>query len=209
MLVTKICLRHLGMREYLETWRQMQAFTNSRTPDTPDELWILEHLPVYTQGLNGKPEHILSAREIPVVETDRGGQATYHGPGQLIIYPLIDLRRKNLGVRTLVSALENAAVNTLDQYGLKAAARSDAPGVYVEGEKIASVGIRVRRGCSYHGMSLNIAMDLAPFSGINICGHASLKPTQLNDLGGPDKVLEVSVPFVVQFAQLLDFVVVA
>lgn len=209
MFVTDIRLRHLGTRDYLETWRQMQAFTNSRTSDTLDELWILEHPPVYTQGLNGKPEHILYTGGIPVIETDRGGQATYHGPGQLIIYPLIDLQRKSLGVRTLVSAMENAAINTLDQYGLKAAARSDAPGVYVEQKKIASVGIRVRRGCSYHGLSFNVAMDLTPFSGINICGYPALEATQLVNLGGPDKVLEVSVPFVVQFAALLDCVLVA
>lgn len=203
MAVSDIRLRFLGLRDYVETWRAMQALTDTRDANTADELWVLEHPPVYTQGLNGQPEHILKPGDIPVVHSDRGGQATYHAPGQLIVYTLIDLRRKNLGIRALVSALENAAVNTLSQYGLKALTRPDAPGVYVNNRKIASLGIRVRRGCSYHGLSLNVAMDLAPFAGINICGYPALEATQLNDLGGPDRVLEVAVPLVRQLADLL------
>lgn len=204
MAVSDIRLRFLGVRDYVETWRAMQTLTDTRDADAVDELWVLEHPPVYTQGLNGQPEHILKPGDIPVVHSDRGGQATYHGPGQLIVYTLIDLRRKNLAIRALVSALENAAVNTLAQYGLKALTRPDAPGVYVNDRKIASLGIRVRRGCSYHGLSLNVAMDLAPFGGINICGYPTLEATQLNDLGGPDNLMEVAVPLVRQLADLLE-----
>ena len=208
MAASGIRLRYLGIRDYIETWRGMQAFTDAREADTADELWVLEHPPVYTQGLNGKAEHILNPGNIPVVHCDRGGQTTFHGPGQLIVYTLIDLRRKNLSIRALISALETSAVNTLNQYGLKALSRPEAPGVYVEQRKIGSVGIRVRRGCSYHGMSLNVAMDLAPFAGINICGFPALEATQLSDLDGPDKILEVAVPFVAQFSDSLGFTVV-
>jgi len=206
---SEIRLRYLGIRDYIETWREMQAFTDARDAHTADELWVLEHTPVYTQGLNGKAEHILNPGDIPVIHCDRGGQATYHGPGQLIVYTLIDLRRKNLSVRALVSALEDSAIDTLSQYGLQASSRPDAPGVYVDGRKIGSVGIRVRRGCSYHGMSLNVAMDLAPFAGINICGFPTLQATQISALDGPDKTLEVAVPFVARFADLLSCQVVA
>ncbi len=169
----------------------MRNFSAARDPDTPDELWLVEHPPVYTQGLKGKPEHLLRPGDIPVVATDRGGQVTYHGPGQLVVYCLIDLKRAELGIRKLVSSLENAVIELLAGYGVAAVARPEAPGVYVAGKKIASLGLRVRRGRSYHGLSLNVAMDLEPFSRINPCGYPGLGVTQLRDLAlvdDPDTV---------------------
>jgi lipoyl(octanoyl) transferase len=182
----------------------MKKFTEQRNPGTPDEIWLLEHPPVYTQGLNGKKEHVLDPGEIPVIHSDRGGQATYHGPGQLILYPLLDIRRRKIGVRRLVSLLEQSAIETLKQYGIQSHAKPEAPGVYVDSKKIASIGIRIRRGCSYHGMSLNVNVDLAPFEGIHICGFPSLRATRLADLGGPRNCHEVAVPLVHQFLSLLD-----
>ncbi|HEY5720672.1 MAG TPA: lipoyl(octanoyl) transferase LipB [Gammaproteobacteria bacterium] len=178
-------LRRLGRRDYLPTLRAMQAFTDSRGADSADELWLVEHPPVFTQGLNGRPEHLLDPGEIPVVPVDRGGQVTYHGPGQLVAYPLLDLRRRQLGVRELVLRLEFAVIDLLAGYGIEAVGRRDAPGVYVDGRKIASLGLRVRRGCSYHGLSLNVDLDLAPFARINPCGYAGLEVTRTADLGGP------------------------
>jgi lipoyl(octanoyl) transferase len=163
----------------------MQAFTDARDGDTPDELWLLTHPPVYTLGQAGRPEHLLAPGEIPVIRVDRGGQVTYHGPGQLVAYLLLDLRRAGLGVRRLVSLLEQSVIDLLGGYGIAAAARPDAPGVYVDGAKIASLGLRVRRGCSFHGLALNVDMDLAPFTRINPCGLPGLAVTQLVDLGGP------------------------
>ena len=172
-------LRWLGRADYAPTWRAMQSFTDARDADTPDEVWFLEHAPVFTQGLNGRPEHLLAPGDIPVVGIDRGGQVTYHGPGQLVVYTLIDLRRRGIGVRELVVALENAVVALAARHGIAAAGRRDAPGVYVGERKLASLGLRVRRGCSYHGLALNVDMDLEPFGRINPCGMAGLAMTQL------------------------------
>jgi lipoyl(octanoyl) transferase len=172
-------LRWLGRAEYAPAWRAMQSFTDARDADTPDEVWFLEHEPVFTQGLNGRPEHLLATGDIPVVGIDRGGQVTYHGPGQLVVYTMIDLRRHGTGVRDLVVALEHAVVVLAARHGITAAGRRDAPGVYVGGRKLASLGLRVRRGCSYHGLALNVDMDLEPFGRINPCGMAGLAMTQL------------------------------
>lgn len=168
----------------------MQDFTNQRDDATPDEIWLLEHEPVYTQGQAGKAEHLLHSTEIPVVQSDRGGQITYHGPGQLIAYLLLDLRRKGISVRELVSGLEQAVIALLARYGIQASARPDAPGVYVSGRKIASLGLRVRRGCSFHGVALNVNLDLTPFTHINPCGYAGLQMTQCSELAGPHSVAE-------------------
>jgi len=178
-------VRHLGLADYEPTWRAMQAFTETRGPDTRDEIWFLEHPPVFTLGLNGDPAHVLAPGDIPVIHIDRGGQVTYHGPGQLVVYPLVDLKRARLGIRDLVCALEQSVIETLAGYGIEAAARKGAPGVYVGERKIASLGLRVRRGCSYHGLAFNVAMDLEPFGRINPCGYAGLEVTQVADLGAP------------------------
>lgn len=164
-------------------WENMRAFTDSRDVSTADELWVVEHPSVYTLGQAGKREHILNPANIPIVETDRGGQVTYHGPGQIIVYTLFDLKRAKIGIRELVVRLENAVIDTLSQFNVTARGRRDAPGVYVGDAKIAALGLRVRRGCSFHGLSLNIDVDLAPFSGINPCGHVGLEVTSLNKLG--------------------------
>lgn len=178
-------LRWLGRRDFAATHAAMQEFTLTRTPEQPDELWFLEHDPVFTLGLNGKPEHLLAPGTIPVVKTDRGGQVTYHGPGQLVVYVLLDLARAGLNVRQLVSALEQAVIDTVAGWSIQAESRCDAPGVYVDGAKLASIGLRIRKGCSYHGLALNVAMDLAPFRRINPCGFAGLEVTELRALGGP------------------------
>lgn len=179
-------LRDLGRVDYQPTWKQMQEFTRKRDASTRDEIWFLEHPPVFTMGLNASDEHLLAPGEIPVVKIDRGGQVTYHGPGQLVVYPLLDLRRLELGVRALVTALEQAVVDTLAGFDISASARADAPGVYTDNNaKIASIGLRVRRNCSYHGLAFNVAMDLAPFQRINPCGFAGLAVTQVSELGGP------------------------
>ena len=175
--------RWLGRADYAPTWRAMQTFTDDRGAATPDEVWFLEHGPVFTQGLNGKREHLLAPGDIPVVGIDRGGQVTYHGPGQLVVYPLIDLRRRGIGVRGLVIALETAVIALAKAHGITASGRRDAPGVYVAGRKLASLGLRIRRGCSYHGLALNVDMDLEPFGRINPCGMAGLEMTQLAMLG--------------------------
>ncbi len=176
-------LRRLGLMAYEPVFQAMGDFTTARDAATPDELWLVQHPPVFTQGLNGKPEHLLNPGNIPVVQVDRGGQVTYHGPGQPVLYLLMDLKRAGLGVRQLVSLLEDSVVELLAGYGIDGYARPDAPGVYVAGRKLASLGLRVRRGCSYHGLALNAAMDLEPFSRINPCGHPGLEVTQLQDLG--------------------------
>ncbi len=182
-MTAAIEIRTLGNKEYEPLWREMQEFTNSRDSDTPDELWFAEHPPVFTLGLNASREHLLAPGDIQVIQIDRGGQVTYHGPGQLMIYPLIDLKRARLGIRDLVTALERSVVDLAAQYGIEATSRADAPGVYVGGKKIASVGLRVRRWCSYHGMALNVDMDIEPYSRINTCGYADLEVTDLRRLG--------------------------
>ena len=176
-------VRDLGLREYLPVFQAMQAFTAARLQSTQDELWLLQHFPVFTQGLNGKPEHLLAPGRIPVIPVDRGGQVTYHGPGQAVIYCLLDIKRAHLGVRQLVSILEQAVIDLLADYDIHAYARAEAPGVYVSGRKIASLGLRIRRARSYHGLSLNVDMDLEPFERINPCGYPGLEVTQLRDLG--------------------------
>ncbi len=175
-------LRRLGRVDYAACLAAMQDFTDRREADTPDELWLVEHPPVFTLGQAGKPEHVLDAGDIPVLRCDRGGQVTYHGPGQAVLYTLLDLKRADLGVKTLVSALEQAVIDLLASLGLTAERRVGAPGVYVAGAKIAALGLRVRRGCCYHGLSLNVAMDLAPFARINPCGYAGLAVTDLRAL---------------------------
>ena len=177
----ELILRTLGEQPYAETWEAMKRFTAERGPDTADELWFLEHPRVYTQGQAGKAEHILAPGDIPVIQVDRGGQVTYHGPGQLVVYLMIDLSRRKLGVRELVSAIEQAIVECLDKLGIAAAPRPDAPGVYVDRAKIASLGLRVRRGCSFHGLALNVAMDMEPFARINPCGFAGMPMCQVRD----------------------------
>lgn len=185
-------LRWLGRVDYEPTWQAMQRFTDQRGPQTPDEIWLLEHPPVFTLGMNADPSHVLGAGDIPVVRIDRGGQVTYHGPGQLVAYVLWDLKRAQLGVRALVTALERTVIGYVAGIGVHAVARRDAPGVYVDGAKLASVGIRVRRGASYHGLALNVSMGLEPFSRINPCGYPGLAVTQLAALGGPQDVAEVA-----------------
>ena len=177
-----LLLRRLGRRDYEDIWAAMRRFTDGRDAGTADELWLVEHPPVFTLGQAGRPEHLLEPGEIPVIRTDRGGQVTYHGPGQLVAYLLLDLRRAGLGVKRLVNTLEQAVVDLLAGYDIQAAARPDAPGVYVDGAKIASVGLRIRHGCSYHGIALNLDLDLAPFARINPCGHPGLAVTRLADL---------------------------
>lgn len=185
-------IKHLGLVDYVPTWKAMEQFTLERGPGIPDEIWFLEHPPVFTLGLAGKMEHVLAPGNIPVVHIDRGGQVTYHGPGQLVVYPLIDLRRLKLGVRQLVEALEDSVIDTLQGYGIAARNRRDAPGVYVDARKVCSIGIRVRRGCAYHGIAFNVAMDLEPFHRINPCGYEGLEMTQVSALGGPSSVLQVA-----------------
>ena len=179
-------VRDLGFRPLEDVWREMQAFTAARTTTTRDEIWFVEHPPVYTLGMRADPKHLLAPGDVPVVRIDRGGQVTYHGPGQVVAYVLLDLGRRVLNPRQLVQALENAVIDTVAGYGIEARARRDAPGVYVDGAKLAAIGLRVKRHCSYHGLALNVAMDLAPFAGINPCGYAGLTVTDLATLCGID-----------------------
>jgi lipoyl(octanoyl) transferase len=186
-----VIIRRLGMVDYLPTWQAMQRFTNERGHATEDEIWLLQHPPVFTLGMAADPGHVLGAGDIPLVQTDRGGQVTYHGPGQLVMYVLFDLRRSGLGVRDLVLLLERAVIELLAPHGVRAEGRRDAPGVYVEGRKLASLGLRIRRGASYHGLALNVDMDLSPFARINPCGLVGMQVTQLRQLGVPGSVEEV------------------
>jgi lipoyl(octanoyl) transferase len=179
----KLAVRALGRVEYEPTWRAMQDFTAQRTPDTPDEIWLLEHPPVYTQGQAGKPEHLIASTSIPVVPIDRGGQITYHGPGQVVAYVLVDLRRRGYGIRELVTRMEQAVIDLLAKQGVTAGRRTGAPGVYVNGAKIAALGLRVKHGCTYHGLALNVDMDLSPFDAINPCGYPGLAVTDCRRLG--------------------------
>ncbi|HEV7445048.1 MAG TPA: lipoyl(octanoyl) transferase LipB [Steroidobacteraceae bacterium] len=181
-------VRRLGLVEYEPTWRAMQRFTDERNAATPDEIWFLEHPPIFTLGMNASTAHVLVPGDIPVVQIDRGGQVTYHGPGQLVVYPLVDLRRAKLGVRDIVTALEKCVIQLAAEYGISAEARKEAPGIYVSGKKLGSVGIRVRRHSSYHGLAVNVNLDLEPFQRINPCGYQGLLMTQLSELGGPNTV---------------------
>lgn len=199
-----ITVKRLGRQDYETVWRMMQTFTQERDEGTDDEIWVVEHLPVYTLGLSGKREHLLNIEDIPVIETDRGGQVTYHAPGQLVVYLLLDIVRLKRGVREIVTLLEQAMIDTLSQYGIKAIAKPEAPGVYVDGEKIGSVGLRVKRGCCYHGLSFNNNMDLTPFKHINTCGYPDLEVTQLADLNVKIETYELAVPVVHQILQAIN-----
>lgn len=199
-------IKHLGLVDYEPTWRSMQAFTDTRSADTPDELWVVEHHPVYTQGLAGKPEHLLRLTDIPVVKTDRGGQVTYHGPGQLVVYLLIDFKRMQIGVRELVRRIEQSVIDMLARQGITANGDVNAPGVYVDGAKIASLGLRIKNGAVYHGLSLNVDMDLTPFSWINPCGYEGLRVTQMKDLGVNKSLAQVAELLLPQLEQHLTVV---
>ena len=196
-----LVVRDLGRRPYEPVWRAMQSYTDARGPDSEDELWLVEHDPVFTLGQAGKWEHVLAPGDIPVVPVDRGGQVTFHGPGQLVAYPLLDLRRLGIGVRELVHRIEQAAIDALAGWRIEAGRRDGAPGVYVGDAKVMALGLRVRRGCSFHGLAFNIAMDLAPYDRINPCGYQGLRVTQVLDLGGPGSVPEAAQALVPLLAQ--------
>ena len=198
-----VLVRRLGRQPYEPIWRAMQAFTDTRGPDTADELWVLEHDPVFTLGQAGKWEHVLMPGDIPVVPVDRGGQVTYHGPGQIVAYPLFDLRRLKVGVRELVCRIEQAIIDTLGTWNIVAVRRDGAPGVYVGDAKVAALGLRVRRGCSFHGLAFNVAMDLEPFHRINPCGYQGLAVTQVLDLGGPGSLAAVEAVLIGELARQL------
>lgn len=185
-------IKRLGTADYLDTWQAMKDFTNERSARTQDEIWLLQHPPVFTQGLAGRPEHLLKSNGIDVIKTDRGGQITYHAPGQLITYLLLDMRRIKLGVRELVTRMENAVIDSLKTYHIQAESRADAPGVYVDNAKIAALGLKIKKGYCYHGIALNVDMDLLPFSYINPCGYANLRVTQTKDLGITDSIETIS-----------------
>ncbi|HEY7884206.1 MAG TPA: lipoyl(octanoyl) transferase LipB [Cellvibrionaceae bacterium] len=201
-----LTVKTLGRTSYGQVWQAMRDFTQQRSAQTPDELWLVEHDPVFTQGQAGKPEHLLNPGDIPLVQSDRGGQITYHGPGQLVAYPLLDLRRLQMGVRDLVTALEQAVIKVLDEFGIVAEARADAPGVYVGQAKIASLGLRVRRSCSFHGLALNVDMDLEPFSRINPCGFSGMPVTHMTRLlGAPIPMGHVQTRLVAALVQKLGY----
>jgi lipoyl(octanoyl) transferase len=197
-------VQHRGLMDYTRSWQDMQAFTDTRTATTPDEVWLLEHPPVYTLGRNGKQEHLLDTGSIPVIRSDRGGQVTYHGPGQLVVYTLLDLKRRQLGVQSLVNRLEQAVIELLAEHSISAQRQHKAPGVYVDGRKIAALGLRVRKGCSFHGLSLNVNMDLTPFKHINPCGYQGLQVTQLTDLGIDATPASISKPLLAHLENLLQ-----
>ena len=203
-----LIVRQLGLQDYQEIWHKMQGFTDNRNVETIDEVWLVEHYPVFTQGQAGKPEHLLQSSAIPLVQSDRGGQITYHGPGQQVMYVLIDIRRhQNLNVRRLVTALEQSVVRTLADYAIEGYSKVDAPGVYIDGKKICSLGLRIRKGCSFHGLAFNINMDLQPFHYINPCGYAGLEMCQLADfIGREEAVLDkVSPKLVNHLVELLGY----
>jgi lipoyl(octanoyl) transferase len=200
-----LLVRNLGLRDWQPVSDAMHHFTDTRNAETPDELWLVEHAPVFTQGQAGKAEHLLMPGDIPVVQSDRGGQVTYHGPGQQVMYVLVDIKRRRLGVRELVTALEETVIATLAEYGVAARARADAPGVYVGDDKICSLGLRIRKGCSFHGLALNIAMDLAPFLRINPCGYAGMQMTQLSQFRPGALPADVRPRLVAHFARLTGF----
>ncbi|EOS9875679.1 lipoyl(octanoyl) transferase LipB [Vibrio parahaemolyticus] len=201
----QLVVKQLGRQDYEPVWKAMHEFTDQRTEETPDEVWLVEHNPVFTQGQAGKAEHLINTGDIPVVQSDRGGQVTYHGPGQLVAYFLINLRRKKLGVRDLVTTIENLVINTLKAYNIDSAARPDAPGVYVDGKKICSLGLRIRKGCSFHGLALNVNMDLTPFLRINPCGYAGMEMVQVSQFNGPSDVETVEKQLIEELVTLLDY----
>ncbi|EPM7950042.1 TPA: lipoyl(octanoyl) transferase LipB [Vibrio parahaemolyticus] len=201
----QLVVKRLGRQDYEPVWKAMHEFTDQRTEETPDEVWLVEHNPVFTQGQAGKAEHLINTGDIPVVQSDRGGQVTYHGPGQLVAYFLINLRRKKLGVRDLVTTIENLVINTLKAYNIDSAARPDAPGVYVDGKKICSLGLRIRKGCSFHGLALNVNMDLTPFLRINPCGYAGMEMVQVSQFNGPSDVDTVEKQLIEELVTLLDY----
>lgn len=203
--IRPLTFRHLGQRDYESVWHAMQAYTDNRNPDSNDEIWFVEHSPVFTQGQAGKEEHMLFAGDIPVVKVDRGGQVTYHGPGQLVAYFLIDIKRLKIGVRELVTRIENILVKLLNGYDISAYPKADAPGVYVDEKKIASLGLRIRRGCSFHGLALNVDMDLAPFKQINPCGYAGLEMVQVSDYCDVSQVNKVTQDLIPIITKLLDY----
>ena len=199
-----LVIRHLGRVDYETAWHDMQTFTNSRDHNTPDELWCLEHPPVFTLGRNGKQEHLRHTDDIAVINTDRGGQVTYHGPGQLIVYTLLDINRRQLGVQSLVQLLEQAVIDLCANYRIDAQRREKAPGVYVDGRKLAALGLRIRKGCSFHGLRLNVGVDLTPFSMIDPCGYAGMEVTQLRDLGVTESMTTITGQFQNHLENLLN-----
>ena len=201
----KLMVRRLGTVPYESVWRAMSNFTDSRDDATQDELWLLEHPPVFTLGQTGRMEHVLDPGDIPIVQADRGGQVTYHGPGQIVAYPLLDLRRLGTGIRKLVDGLEQVVIDVLAGYGIEGARLDGAPGIYVEGRKIAALGLRVRRGCTFHGLAFNINMNLTPFSRINPCGYEGLQVTQVSDLGGPQTLSLVEDDLVAIFVNYFGY----
>jgi len=203
-----IKLNYLGLNEYEPVWRAMQKFTDDRDQHTCDELWMVEHPAVFTQGQAGKPEHVLNPGDIPIIQVDRGGQVTYHGPGQIVIYPLIDLKRHKIGIKALVHGIEESLIRTMAFYGIIANRREKAPGVYSNDKKIASLGLRVRKGCTFHGLAFNIRMDLEPFLRINPCGYAGLKVTQLSELNSSVKMPEVQEQLIKHLCEILNFTAV-
>jgi lipoyl(octanoyl) transferase len=203
-LTDRLCLRRLGTAEYEPVWRAMQALTDSRDENSADELWLVQHPPVFTQGQAGKAEHVLAPGNIPVIQVDRGGQVTYHGPGQIVAYPLVDIRRKGIGVREFVNRIEETIIGVLAHYGVIGERIAGAPGIYVNGDKVASLGLRVRRGCTFHGLAFNVDMDLEPFQRINPCGFSGLQVTQLSALASVD-YQEVENRLVESLAQQLGY----
>ncbi|KZX69228.1 octanoyltransferase [Vibrio sp. HI00D65] len=201
----KLIVKKLGRQDYEPVWKAMHKFTDERTEEDVDQVWLVEHNPVFTQGQAGKAEHVLNAGDIPVIQSDRGGQVTYHGPGQLVAYFLINIRRKKFGVRDLVTHIENLVINTLKAYNIDSAARPDAPGVYVDGKKICSLGLRIRRGCSFHGLALNVDMDLSPFLRINPCGYQGMEMAQVSQLGGPSELENVEQQLIQELVELLGY----
>lgn len=201
----KLIIRDLGLQDYEPIWQAMQKFTAERNESTPDELWCLEHPPVFTMGLNGKKEHLLNIKNIPVINIDRGGQVTYHGPGQLVIYTLIDLKRLNIGVKDLITTIEKSIIQLLTQYGINGEGKENAPGVYVKQKKIAALGLRIKRNRSYHGLSLNIDMDLTPFQQINPCGYKGLEVTQVKNLKPELDLKNIKTDLITHLSQLLGY----
>ncbi|MCQ8867923.1 lipoyl(octanoyl) transferase LipB [Vibrio splendidus] len=201
----KLIVKKLGRQDYEPVWKAMHKFTDERTEEDVDQVWLVEHNPVFTQGQAGKAEHVLNAGDIPVIQSDRGGQVTYHGPGQLVAYFLINIRRKKFGVRDLVTHIENLVINTLKAYNINSTARPDAPGVYVDGKKICSLGLRIRRGCSFHGLALNVDMDLSPFLRINPCGYQGMEMAQVSQLGGPSELKSVEQQLIQELVELLGY----